>query len=122
MIHIVSFGYLHGEAPEADFTIDARRLFRDPHVDPRLRELTGLDPLVQRKVRATPGVEGTVANTISLLLMLSARLDADITVAVGCAGGRHRSVVMANDIMAGVSPHRLTFTRHLHLDRPVVTR
>ncbi|WP_052423251.1 RapZ C-terminal domain-containing protein [Nonomuraea candida] len=40
---IVSFGYSHSPAPGADLTIDARRHFRNPHHDPRMRELTGLD-------------------------------------------------------------------------------
>ena len=62
-VEIVSFGFLHGPAPEADVVLDLRRAFRDPHVDPRLRELTGRDRLVRRAVLRTPGIRPLLAAT-----------------------------------------------------------
>jgi len=62
-VEIVSFGYLHGPPPTAHLILDLRSHFRDPHVDPGLRELTAY--------RSGPSA-------------------GPVTVAVGCAGGRHR--------------------------------
>lgn len=42
--HVSSFGYGHAPAPDAHLTFDVRHLFRDPHVSPRLRQLTGRHP------------------------------------------------------------------------------
>ena len=96
MIHVISFGYLHDLAPQADITIDLRHHFRDPHVSPELRELTAADAPVRHAVMATPGIR-------ELIVALAAAVDAylagpsagDITVALGCAGGRHRAATTA---------------------------
>ncbi|MET8546730.1 RNase adapter RapZ, partial [Kitasatospora sp. NPDC004799] len=60
-IQVVSFGYLHGAPPEAHLTLDLRRHFRDPHVDPALRQLTAQDLPVRRAVLATPGIRELIA-------------------------------------------------------------
>lgn len=55
-VDIVTFGYGHGKGvPPADITLDLRDLFRDPHVDPELREMTGEDDAVIASVLAMPG-------------------------------------------------------------------
>lgn len=43
-VEIVSFGYLHGEPPQAHITLDLRNHFRDPHINPALREMTAATP------------------------------------------------------------------------------
>ena len=99
---ITSFGYLHGPAPDAEITIDVRVHLRDPHSDPRVRELTGHDPAVWTQVLATPGalglIEGLTTATQALLQGATATGCPLVRVALGCAGGRHRSVVLAEAI------------------------
>lgn len=123
---VTSFGYLHGPAPDADITVDVRTHLRDPHIDPRVRELTGHDALVRARVLATPGarglIEGVTAATRALLHGPGSGQH-PVRVAIGCAGGRHRSVVLADDIagrlaLAGYS----AAAEHLDIHHAVVTR
>lgn len=122
-LRVVSFGYGHGTPPAADITVDVRDWFRDPHIDPELRQLTGLDDRVVMKVLDTEGVYGflnAMSATITVLLGLRVRT---VTVAVGCVGGRHRSVVIA--AMLGERARANGWpveVEHLHVDRPVIQR
>jgi RNase adaptor protein for sRNA GlmZ degradation len=117
---ITSFGYLHGPAPDAEITIDVRTHLRDPHSDPRVRELTGHDPLVWTQVLATPGalglIEGLTTATQALLQGATATGCPLVRVALGCAGGRHRSVVLAEAITERLALAGWAATA-LHLDR-----
>ncbi|MFD5916036.1 ATPase [Kitasatospora sp. NPDC058201] len=110
-IRVVSFGYLHGAPPEAHLTLDLRRHFRDPHVDPTLRHQTANDLPVRQAVLGTPGIREAIV------------ADAPLTVAVGCAGGRHRAatVAMALARRLGKTGTRVRLT-HRDLDKPVVDR
>lgn len=124
---VFSFGYGHGELPDkvksADLIFDVRDWFRDPHVDPAMRELTGQDPLVASKVWTTPGVPRFVDSlhrTVATLLDLRVRT---VTVAIGCVGGRHRSVVIADRLADRVRVDGWDVdVQHLHVDRPVIRR
>lgn len=123
---ITSFGYLHDPAPAADITVDVRRHLRDPHVDPTFRELTGTDSAVWDRVLSTPGAVDLVAGITAAVvaLMPAARIDGRLVrVAVGCAGGRHRSVVLAESICdrLGVSGWEAE-VEHRDIHRPVVNR
>ncbi|MEV5408602.1 RNase adapter RapZ [Thermopolyspora sp. NPDC052614] len=105
---VTSFGYGHGPAPEAELTIDARRYLRNPHHDPAMRHLTGLDAVVARHVLDTPGAAGTVEAVVAFARdLLTGTADTGtgtdgrsgpVRIAVGCAGGRHRSVALAQAI------------------------
>jgi UPF0042 nucleotide-binding protein len=101
---VTSFGYRHAPAPIAEITLDVRRILRDPHTSAQLRELTGLDPRVRVKVADTAGTRRLVATTatqVTQLLEDTGNPTADrVDVAVGCAGGRHRSVVIAELLAA----------------------
>ncbi|MEU9888064.1 RNase adapter RapZ [Sphaerisporangium sp. NPDC051011] len=124
---VESFGYGHGPAPEADLTIDARRHLRNPHHDPAMRHLTGLDEAVRVHVLATPGAAGQVGNAVlfvwCLLFDLPGDHDEPVKVAVGCAGGRHRSVAMAEAIAAGFREVGVvTVVRHRDVGKPVIQR
>ncbi|WP_037918697.1 RapZ C-terminal domain-containing protein [Actinacidiphila yeochonensis] len=121
-ITIISFGYLHGPTPAADFAQDLRS-FRDPHVDPAMRQLTGRDQAVITKVLGTPGVPAVI-NTLALACAArSGYGDRPVTAAVGCAGGRHRSVVVINTVARLLREQGYDVTvQHRDLARPVVTR
>ncbi|QLJ01516.1 ATPase [Streptomyces sp. NEAU-sy36] len=123
-VEIVSFGFLHGDAPEADITLDLRRAFRDPHVDPRLRELAGRDRLVQRAVLRTAGIRRLLQATTRQVQAYAAGPSGDrIVIGSGCAGGRHRSVVVADRLARRLRRrgHTVTVT-HRDISRPVVQR
>lgn len=124
-IEIVSFGYGHGEAPKADFTFDVRDRFRDPHIDPKLRNMTGLDIDVWNKVESTPGVIGYIQE-IAFFLDHLTTIDQSlgvVSVAFGCVGGRHRSVVMAIMLHNYLSRHDLyASVSHRDIDKSVIVR
>jgi RNase adapter protein RapZ len=123
---IMSFGYGHqpgGRDPAADITVDLRRWFRDPHVSPNLRELTGRDAAVVASVLDQSGVQVFAARiaaaTRALLVLVEP--GGTVSVAVGCVGGRHRSVVVADVIAAElVGCGCAAVTVHAHIDRPVI--
>ena len=101
-VQVISFGYLHHPgAPDAHLTLDVRAHFRDPHVRPEMRQMTGQDPAVIAAVLGTPGVPGLIeAAAGAARAFLAGPAGVPLTVAVGCAGGRHRSVVIAARLAA----------------------
>jgi UPF0042 nucleotide-binding protein len=99
--NIVSFGYKHGVPVDVDLLFDCRFL-PNPHWDERLRPLPGTDPKVRRYVLGQPEAKEFLAQVQQLLaLLLPAYIregKAYLSVGLGCTGGRHRSVVMANEL------------------------
>ncbi len=95
---VQSFAFPRGLPREADLVFDLRFL-RNPHYDPRLRPCTGLDPEVAAHVEEDPEFTGFWQRLISFLDPLLPRYVAEgkkyLTVALGCTGGRHRSVLVA---------------------------
>ncbi|WP_062441190.1 RapZ C-terminal domain-containing protein [Herbidospora daliensis] len=121
-IRVKSFGFGHGAQPEADMTFDARRVLRNPHHDPAMRELTGLDWAVREHVAKTPGAVGIAVHLAVGARHLAWETGRDIDVAVGCAGGRHRAVALAEMVAAEVrklGDFEVT-VEHLHVDRPLL--
>jgi len=101
-VEIVSFGYLHGPPPAAHLTLDLRLHFRDPHVDPALREMTAYDEPVRRAVLDTDGIRNLIdATAAAVTAYRSGPSAGPVTVAVGCAGGRHRVVDRTTERHAG---------------------
>ncbi|MER7050641.1 RNase adapter RapZ [Streptomyces jumonjinensis] len=94
-IHIVSFGYGHSPAPTADLVFDLRALLRNPFHNPELKHRTGLDQEVYDHVMTTPGAERLAFNAVATARGLAEDTGADVTIAWGCTGGRHRSVGLA---------------------------
>jgi UPF0042 nucleotide-binding protein len=97
-VTFLSFGFKHGSPRDADLTFDVRFL-PNPHYEDDLRELTGLDPAVVDYVESSDGV-GEFYDRLEPLLdyLLPAYENegkAHLTVGIGCTGGRHRSVVIA---------------------------
>ncbi|MDA5284625.1 RNase adapter RapZ [Streptomyces sp. Isolate_45] len=123
VLTIVSFGYGHQEhAPPAHLTLDLRAHFRDPHVQPGMREMTGRDPQVIDTVLSTLGIPALIAATVQAARAYLAGPSAGpLRIAAGCVGGRHRSVVVAAALGAALADLCPTVT-HLHIDRPVLDR
>ena len=100
-LSIQSFGFARGLPRNADLVFDMRFL-RNPHWDPVLRPGTGLDADVAAYVAADPAYEAAVGRIEDLLLLLLPRYRAEgtsyVSVAIGCTGGRHRSVHVAERI------------------------
>jgi UPF0042 nucleotide-binding protein len=100
-LSVMSFGFARGLPRNADLVFDMRFL-RNPHWDPALRGGTGLDPDVAAYVAADPAYEDAVGRIEELLDLLIPRYRAEgksyVTVAIGCTGGRHRSVHVAERI------------------------
>lgn len=96
-IRIVSFGYGHGTPPVAEFTYDLRAQLRNPFHDQELKNLTGLDQPVYDHVLNTAGAERWAFNAVALALGLieDTAPSAEVVIAWGCVGGRHRSVGLA---------------------------
>ena len=96
-----SFGFKHGLPLDADIVLDARFL-PNPHWDENLRALSGLDVPVRDFVLGQPEAEIFVSKLVDLLgtivPLYAAEGKSYLTIAVGCTGGRHRSVAIANEI------------------------
>ena len=96
-VNILSFGYKKGLPPEADLVFDVRCL-PNPYYEPDLQDLTGLDAPVADYVFRNGNAQALLAKLTDLMHLLLPLYEADrreLTVAVGCTGGRHRSVAMA---------------------------
>lgn len=118
-IRITSFGYLHGEPPAAHITLDLRHHFRDPHINPQLRNMTAYDAPVRDAVLATPGIRQLIEGAITTVCaFLVGPTTGPVTVAVGCAGGRHRAAAVAMELGIQLGA---TVT-HRDLDKPAVDR
>lgn len=95
---IVSFGYKYGVPLDADLMFDCRFL-PNPYWVEGLRELTGLDEPVERYVLELPETEQFLESLESMLTMLVPAFVREgksyLTIAIGCTGGRHRSVALA---------------------------
>ncbi len=114
-LQISSFGYKNGVPPDADFVFDVRCL-PNPHWDPTLRSQTGRDEAVCAFLDATELAPRMVADIIEFLRTWVPRFEADnrsyLTVAVGCTGGRHRSVYVAERIAAEFRAGRHVVVTH----------
>ncbi len=119
---VSSFGYKHGPQLETEWVVDAR-MMRNPFWVPELRRLTGLDPAVRDFVMAEPEATELVGRLSDLLQWAAARYSDHgrrfLNVAVGCTGGRHRSVVIAEEVGARLRGRGLDVAvRHRDVERP----
>lgn len=99
--NVVSFGYKHGLPLDVDLVFDCRFL-PNPHWVDRLRPLPGTDAKVRRYVLDQPEAQDFLAELERMLALLLPAYVREgksyLTIGVGCTGGRHRSVVMANEL------------------------
>jgi len=97
-ISVMSFSYRRGVPREADLVFDVRFL-KNPHYVPELKRLTGADRPVAEFIATDPDYEPFIGRLEGLIGPLLPRFDAEgksyLTIAVGCTGGRHRSIAVA---------------------------
>ena len=102
VITVMSFGFKYGLPPEADLVFDVRFL-PNPYYDAELRPLTGNEPEVRDFVMNNAAAREFMERLKGLLTFLIPQYMAEpkayLTIAVGCTGGQHRSVAVANEIM-----------------------
>ena len=98
---IVSFGFKYGAPVDADLVLDVRFL-ENPYFVPHLKHLPGTDAAVSEFVTALPETREFLAKAIDLLAFVIPRYEREgksyLTIGVGCTGGRHRSVVLAEKL------------------------
>jgi len=118
-LNIVSFGYKYGVPVDADLVADCRFL-PNPHWVPSLQPLTGLDAGVRDYVLSQPAAESFLAAYLRVLEVSLPGFEREgkryVTLAVGCTGGKHRSVAIAEQIAARLRGHDVTVT-HRDLGR-----
>lgn len=105
-LQVVSFGYRNGLPPEADLVFDVRFL-ANPHYDPELKTQSGLDgavtAFIERDSAFAPFFDSLTGMLTSLLPAYEREGKSYLTVAIGCTGGRHRSVAVAVKLAAALS-------------------
>jgi RNase adapter protein RapZ len=98
---VISFGYRYGVPPQADLVLDLRFL-PNPYFVPELKPLTGEDPRVARYVLERSEAQEFLERIVDLAQFLFPRYQREgkayLTVALGCTGGKHRSVAVAAEL------------------------
>ncbi len=101
LVSIVSFGFKHGVPEDADLVFDVRFL-PNPHFIPKYRPLTGNQPAVAKYIRGFPQTREFIRRVGDLLLFLLPHYIREgksyLTIAIGCTGGQHRSVMITNEL------------------------
>jgi RNase adapter protein RapZ len=121
-VSVTSFSYRHGLPREADMVFDVRFL-ENPHYDPVLRPLDGRDPRIADFIEADPDFAPFFASVTGMLERLIPRFYREgksyLTIAFGCTGGRHRSVLLAERLGAWLAGRgQRVETLHRDVDRP----
>jgi RNase adapter protein RapZ len=97
-VRVVSFGFKYGAPVDADLVFDVRFL-QNPYFVADLKRLPGTDPRIETFVRALPDTGTFLDKTVDLLQFVLPKYEREgksyLTIAIGCTGGRHRSVVVA---------------------------
>jgi UPF0042 nucleotide-binding protein len=118
LVSLVSFGYKYGVPTDADLMFDVRFL-PNPHFVPKLRAYNGKDPKVRRYIQSFPQTGEFLHRMQGLLTYLIPHYIEEgksyLTIAFGCTGGKHRSVMMAEWLKKGLEKHKLA-TRVTHRD------
>ncbi len=117
-LNIVSFGFKYGKPSEADLVMDVRFL-KNPYFVQDLKPLDGEDPKIKAYVLGDPETKRFLENYIKLLDHIVPLYEKEgkayLTIAIGCTGGRHRSVVIAQEIFEHIQKKQPT-VRLIHRD------
>ncbi len=112
-VTVESFGFKHGLPLDADVVMDVRFL-PNPHWEDALRPLTGLDPAVRDYVLNRPVTQQFLDQFEEMIAGLLPAYQAEgrsyLTIAIGCTGGRHRSVACADDLARRLNARGVTAT------------
>ena len=124
MIYVTSFGYRNGVPPDSDLVFDVRFL-PNPNYIPKFKHLTGRNPGVAKYIRSFPQTVEFIDRISELLVYLLPHYIREgksyLTIAFGCTGGQHRSVMIANEIAKNL--HRAGFKAKIsHRDSPKPSR
>ncbi len=116
-----SFGFKHGAPIDSDFTFDVRCL-PNPHWDPALRELTGLDEPVANFLQdhaIVNQMRGSIQTFLETYIpIFQAENRAYLTISIGCTGGQHRSVFITDNLQRHFCKiHKGVSVRHRELSR-----
>jgi UPF0042 nucleotide-binding protein len=116
---VLSFGYKYGLPMDADLVMDVRFL-PNPFWIPEFRDQTGLDPDVANYVLAQEGAPEFLSRYHDLLRLLGAGYRREgkryVTLAIGCTGGKHRSVVLSEEIAARLTEEDNMTVKVVHRD------
>ena len=117
---VMSFGFKHGSPTDANFMADMR-FIPNPHWIPELRPLTGQDTPVRDYVLSNSGAEEFISNYLEALrpVLEGYRREGKYyaTIAIGCTGGKHRSVAVAEEIARRLSAFPEVNVHVLHRDK-----
>jgi len=122
-VTFLAFGFKHGTPRDADLSFDVRFL-PNPHYEAELRELTGRDPAVIDYVEGSDGIAQFYERLRPLLDYLLPAYEREgkshLTIGIGCTGGRHRSVVIADHLarVYGEGERYLIDVVHRDADKP----
>jgi UPF0042 nucleotide-binding protein len=118
LVSLVSFGYRYGVPSDADLVFDVRFL-PNPHFVPRLRPYTGKHPRVRQYIRSFPQTGEFLRRIQGLLTYLIPHYIREgksyLTIAFGCTGGKHRSVMMAESVSKALEKRKYS-TKVVHRD------
>jgi len=118
LVSVVSFGFRYGIPTDADLVFDVRFL-PNPHFVPKLRPFSGKNPKVARYIRSFPQTGEFLRRIESLLAYLIPHYIREgksyLTIALGCTGGRHRSVALA-EVIGRALKQRGYATKVVHRD------
>ena len=128
VIEITTYGVLHGEPPAARYNrapieIDLTTALRNPHHDPAMRELTGLDQVVYQHVMDTEGARELLEDALDRIALASQQTSPlePVEVHVYCKGGRHRSVSIGRSLAETLTSWHCQVTlTHRDVAKPVV--
>ena len=108
-INVLSFGYKYGIPVDSDLVLDCR-FIPNPHWIPELRPLTGLIKEVSNKVLTSEGVSEFVKSYVGVIRQMMPGYLREgkkyVTIAIGCTGGKHRSVAIAEEIAKQLSTEK----------------
>ena len=119
VVTVLSFGFKHGIPVDSDLLFDVRFL-PNPHFIPTLRPHTGRDPQIRAFLDKAPATHEFLDHTLNLLRFLIPQYVAEgksyLTIGVGCTGGRHRSVMVAESLKKGLAGLKGVQVRVRHRD------
>lgn len=100
-VEVMSFGHKYGNPRSVDLLFDVRHL-PNPYFQQDLKHLVGEDPKIVKYLKSKPEVNETIQKFVDLLLYLLPRYQREgksyLTIGIGCTGGKHRSVMVANSL------------------------